>query len=158
MLHCGVRFCPPVWEGFSVSENGPVRWAPDRSPKLPSWPVPRMIDALRRGAMGACPACGKTRLFGKFLRVKESCSACHAPVGLARADDAPPYFTIVVVGHIVVPSMLFVEKTWSPELWIHTAIWVPMTVIMAVALLQPIKGMTVGLMTSLGMLTAEGPG
>ncbi len=158
MLHCGERFCRPLLKGLAVTEVSPVRWTPDRSPKLPPWPVPRMADALRRGAMGTCPACGKTRLFAKFLRIKAECSACQAPLGLARADDAPPYFTIVVVGHLIVPAMLVVEKTWAPDLWIHAAIWLPLTVLLAVGLLQPIKGMTVGAMTSLGMLTVEGPG
>jgi uncharacterized protein (DUF983 family) len=141
-----------------VPEAAPVRWTPDRSPKLPAWPVPRMIDALRRGALGTCPACGRTKLFRSFLKVRESCPACAAPLGLARADDAPPYFTIIVVGHVIVPSMLFVETNWAPPLWLDVAIWVPLTLAMSLALLQPIKGMTVGVMTSLGMLTPDGPG
>jgi uncharacterized protein (DUF983 family) len=141
-----------------VSEATPVRWQPDRSPKSPAWPVPRLFEALLRGARCTCPACGKTRLFRRFLKVEARCAACGAPLGLARADDAPPYFTIVVVGHLIVPGMLIVEKAWSPDLWVHVALWVPLTVVLAVALLQPIKGMTVGVLTSMGMLTEDGPG
>jgi uncharacterized protein (DUF983 family) len=141
-----------------VSESTPVRWQPDRTAKLPPWPMPRMADALRRGFRGRCPACGKTRLFRGYLRVADTCGACSAPLGLARADDAPPYFTIVAVGHVVVPGMLMLERAYAPPLWVHTAIWVPLTIAMALALIRPIKGMTVGAMTSLGMLTQEGPG
>lgn len=141
-----------------VSDTAPVRWQPDRATKLPPWPMPGMVDALRRGFQGRCPACGKTRMFRGYLRVTEACSACSAPLGLARADDAPPYFTIVAVGHVVVPGMLMLERAYSPPLWVHTAIWVPLTIAMALALIRPIKGMTVGVMTSLGMLTPEGPG
>jgi uncharacterized protein (DUF983 family) len=135
-----------------------VRWTPDRAVRLPPWPVPRLTDALARGARGCCPACGKGRLFGRFLKVTPACSHCAAPLGQARADDAPPYFTIVAVGHIVVPLMLVVERTWSPPIWVHTALWVPLTLALSVALLQPIKGMTVGVMTALKMLTPDGPG
>lgn len=158
MLHCGEGFSPPDGKESAVPEGAPVRWTPDRSKKLPSWPVPRLWSALCRGAAGNCPACGKTKLFPRFLKVEPECARCHAPLGLAKADDAPPYFTIVVVGHIVVPLMLFVERGWAPDLWVHSAIFIPLSLGLAIGLLQPIKGMTVGIMTSLGMLTAEGPG
>ncbi len=141
-----------------MSESTPVRWQPDRSKKLPPWPVPRLWTALCRGAAGTCPACGGTRLFRRFLKVEPVCAKCTAPLGLARADDAPPYFTIVVVGHIVVPLMMVVERTWTPDLWIHSAIFIPLSLGLAIGLLQPIKGMTVGVMTALGMLTDAGPG
>ena len=149
---------PAELEGFVVSESKPVRWLPDREQKLPTWPVPRVWDAMKRGALGACPACGGSRLFRSFLKVEPVCAKCTAPLGQARADDAPPYFTIVVVGHVVVPAMLFVEKTWTPDLWIHTAIWVPLSMAMVIGLLRPIKGMTVGVLTAMGMITPDGPG
>ncbi len=98
-----------------------------------------------------CPACGKTHLFRGYLTVTPTCANCGAPLGLARADDAPPYFTIFVVGHIIVGGMLVLEKTESPPLWVHAAIWLPLTLALALLLLRPIKGATVGLMLKLGM-------
>jgi uncharacterized protein (DUF983 family) len=94
-------------------------------------------------------------MFWRYLKVVPECPVCHAPLGLARADDAPPYFTIVVVGHIVVLGMLILEKAASPPLWVHAALWVPLTIILAVGLLQPIKGATVGLMLRLDMLKSN---
>lgn len=158
MLHCGERTTGAADKDDAVTDAEPVRWTPDRTTKLPAWPVPKVMDALWRGARGQCPACGKGRLFAGFLKVRAECDACHAPIGLARADDAPPYFTIVIVGHIIVPLMLAVEKNWAPDLWIHTALWVPLSLGMAIGLLTPIKGMTVGVMTAMGMLTEAGPG
>ena len=149
---------PAELEGSAVSESKPVRWLPDREQKLPTWPVPRVWSAMKRGASGACPACGGSRMFRGFLKIEAVCAKCTAPLGQARADDAPPYFTIVVVGHVVVPAMLFVEKTWTPDLWIHTAIWVPLSMAMVIGLLRPIKGMTVGVLTAMGTLTPTGPG
>jgi uncharacterized protein (DUF983 family) len=99
-----------------------------------------------------CPSCGKTKLFAGYLKVTPVCSNCHAPLGLARADDAPPYFTIVIVGHIVISGMWSVERAYQPPLWVHAAIWLPLTVALTLLLLRPIKGATVGLMLSLGML------
>jgi len=123
---------------------------------MPPWPVPPMGTALLRGLKGHCPACGQTRLFAGYLRVVPACSSCGAPLGRACADDAPPYFTILLVGHIVVPGMLFTEKAYAPPLWLHAAIWLPLTLALSLLLLRPIKGAIVGLMLSLGMLKAAG--
>jgi len=68
----------------------PIRWQPDRTIPKPHWRVPSLAVALGRGLLGRCPVCGKGRIFAGFLRVVEECSECHAPLGLARADDAPP--------------------------------------------------------------------
>jgi uncharacterized protein (DUF983 family) len=114
-----------------------------------------MGTALARGFANRCPACGKTHLFAGYLRVNPVCGACDAPLGLARADDAPPYFTIVVVGYVIVPAMLYVEKTYQPSLWVHAAIWLPLTLAMSLLILRPIKGATVGLMLKLGLLKSE---
>jgi len=99
-----------------------------------------------------CPACGKTKLFSGYLKVNPVCSNCGAPLGLARADDAPPYFTIFIVGHFIVGAMWSVERAYQPPLWVHAAIWLPLTLALTLLLLRPIKGATVGLMLKLGML------
>lgn len=62
-----------------------------------------------------------------------------------RADDAPPYLTIFVVGHIIIPLMLFVEKMWHPDLWIHFILWLPLTTFLSLWLLPRIKGGVIGL-------------
>ena len=137
----------------------PERWEPDRATYGNAWPMPGLATAIGRGLRGHCPACGKAPLFQGFLRVKDTCAACGAPLGLARADDAPPYFTILIVGHIVVPLMFIVER-WNdplPSVWTMAWIFVPLTVLLAVGLLRPVKGATVGLMLSLNMLKS-GPG
>lgn len=130
----------------------PTQWRPDRSTKPPPWPQPPMLTAIRRGLSGQCPACGRSHLFNGFLRVVAECRNCGAPLGLARADDAPPYFTILVTGHIVVPLMFVVDRAHQPPTWIMAAIFLPLTLLLAVGLLRPIKGGTVGLMLTLNML------
>jgi uncharacterized protein (DUF983 family) len=107
---------------------------------------------VARGFRCRCPACGQTRLFQGYLTVTPECAHCGAPLGLARADDAPPYFTILVVGHLLVPSMFMLEQVWQPSLWVDAAIWLPTALALTLLLLRPIKGATVGLMLTLGML------
>lgn len=132
--------------------NAPVRWQPDRSPAPTPWPVPSMPVALLRGARGLCPACGQTHVFAGYLRVVPQCTACGAPLGEFRADDAPPYFTVFIVAHVVVGLMFATYQAYDPPFWVQAAIWLPVTAIMSVVLLRPIKGATVGLMLKLGMM------
>ena len=69
-----------------------------------------MATAIGRGLLGRCPACGKGRIFQWLPAGRPECSNCGAPLGLARADDAPPYFTILITGHIVVPLLFIVDR------------------------------------------------
>lgn len=108
-------------------------------------PARRLWQAMRRGLACKCPNCGQGKLFGKYLKVVDHCSNCKEELFHQRADDAPPYFTIFIVGHIVVAAMLFVEKVYRPEIWVHMALWVPLTIALSFWMLQPLKGMTVGL-------------
>jgi uncharacterized protein (DUF983 family) len=133
----------------------PIRWQPDRTTPKPPWPVPSLGTGMLRGLAGRCPACGQGRLFDGFLRVVPACSHCHAPLELARADDAPPYFTILIVGHIVIPALLIMQKLADPPMWLLSAIFVPLTVILAVGLIRPIKGATVGVMLCFNMLKPD---
>ncbi len=132
-----------------------VRWQPDRTVPKPPWPVPSLATGLARGFRGLCPSCGIGRLFNGFLSVMPECEHCHAPLGLVRADDAPPYFTILIVGHIVIPSLLIMQKYDDPPMWLLSAIFLPLTVILSVGLLRPIKGATVGMMLCFNMLKTD---
>jgi uncharacterized protein (DUF983 family) len=101
--------------------------------------------ALLRGWRGRCPNCGEGRLFHTFLKVADECPACHQHLHHHRADDAPAYFVILIVGHLVVPLALAVETAYELPYWLHALLWVPLTLGLALALLQPIKGAIVAL-------------
>ncbi|MGH8325036.1 MAG: DUF983 domain-containing protein, partial [Steroidobacteraceae bacterium] len=96
-----------------------------------------------RGLMGKCPACGQGNMFRKFLKVADACPACREELHHHRADDFPAYLVIVIVGHVVVALTLVVEAAFAPPLWLHAIIWLPITVLMALLLIQPIKGLVV---------------
>ena len=65
------------------------------------------------------------------------------------ADDAPPYFTILIAGHIVVPLLLLTDRLEAPPLWVLWATFLPLTLILTLGLIRPVKGATVGLMLKL---------
>ena len=101
--------------------------------------------AMRDGMRGRCPACGKGPLFSRYLKVAVACPACGEELHHHRADDAPPYFTILIVGHLIVGAILPVERAFAPPLWLHAALWLPLTVGLALWFLPRVKGAIVGL-------------
>lgn len=110
-----------------------------------------LVTALKRGFLCRCPNCGKGRLFKSFLRSVDACAQCGETYHHHRADDLPPYLTIFIVGHVVVALFMGVEEIGDLPLWAHLAIWVPLTTVFTLALLQPIKGATIGLQWALRM-------
>ena len=100
---------------------------------------------MRQGALCRCPNCLRGKLFNGFLTVCDKCNLCGEDYSHHRADDAPPYFTIFIVGHLVVSLVIWAEVTFRPELWIHMVIWIPLTIAMSLAFLRPIKGAIVAL-------------
>lgn len=125
------------------------RWEPARAATTPANPTSSWT-VLGRGLRNRCPCCGEGRIFKGYLRVVDECEVCHAPLGTLRADDAPPYFTIFIVGHFLFPPVFWVEKAWMPPMWLHMAVWLPAFTIACILLLRPIKGATVGWMARLG--------
>lgn len=115
----------------------------------------RAMRAIFRGWRKHCPSCGDTKLYQRYLRQVESCSGCGAQLGEIRADDFPPYLTIVVVGHIIVPLILLTEKYFHPPTWAHTVTWLPLTLALMLWFLPRLKGCAIGLMWHLGLTGDE---
>jgi uncharacterized protein (DUF983 family) len=107
--------------------------------------------AMKRGFMCRCPKCGEGRLFRSFLKTVDRCESCGEEMFHHRADDLPAYLVVVIVGHVVVSAFMAVEANSTLSTWGHLAIWVPVTILMSLALLRPVKGAVVGLQWALYM-------
>lgn len=110
-----------------------------------------LTSAIARGLSCLCPQCGRGAIFTRYLRPAAVCSACGSPNGRIRTDDIAPYFTILVVGHLVVPLLLTMEQLYAPPTWVHWAVWPPVTLIAAFLALPRIKGAVMGWMWWLGL-------
>src|SRR2546429_9576920 len=108
-------------------------------------------SAMKRGFRGRCPRCGQGKLFRAFLKVDDHCSVCRLDFTPHRADDLPAYLVIVIVGHIVVPTVLLIETDFSPSVPLQLAIYLPFTLIASLLLLQPVKGAVVAVQWALRM-------
>lgn len=101
--------------------------------------------AMRRGAFGRCPNCGKGKIFTSYLKVAPNCSACGEDLSHHRADDAPPYFTMMIVGHIVVAGILACVIETEIPLWLLGVVFGTLTIVLSLVLLPMIKGAIIGL-------------
>lgn len=101
--------------------------------------------SVKRGLLGKCPKCGEGRLFGKFIKPVDNCSVCTEDYTPQRADDLPAYLVVLLVGHVVVAGFLATELLLEIPGWMHLAIWMPVTILASLALLQPVKGAVIGL-------------
>ncbi|MEL7544283.1 MAG: DUF983 domain-containing protein [Pseudomonadota bacterium] len=103
------------------------------------------LQAMWRGARGRCPACGEGNLFRAWLKVADRCDTCGTELHHHRADDAPAYFTIFIVGHLVIGPLLWTEIAYQPSYWVHFTVWPTLTVLLSIFFLPRIKGALVGL-------------
>ncbi len=101
--------------------------------------------AMWRGLRGRCPACGEGRLFARYLKPVQCCAACAAPLGHVRSDDAAPWLTILVVGHIVVPLMLSVERVSQWPEWVAMTFWPLVALALTLVVLPRAKGLLLSL-------------
>lgn len=105
-------------------------------------PVAEPVSAALRGR---CPRCGEGRLFTGFLKLAPSCGACGLDYEFADSGDGPAVFVILIAGFIVVGLVLWTEIRYEPPFWVHLAVFLPLTLIVCLALLRPLKGLTIGL-------------
>jgi len=107
--------------------------------------------SLWRGFCERCPNCGKGRLFGRYLKVNAACPSCGHDLDQYPADDGPAYFTILIVGHLVVAPLVALSFIWRGPLWIVVpGTLIPLAII-TLMLLPRIKGAVVGMLYAMGI-------
>jgi uncharacterized protein (DUF983 family) len=107
---------------------------PAAEEKRAVWP------ALLRGIAGRCPRCGQGRMFRGYIKVEPTCGTCSLDLAAFRSDDAPPYFTILIVGHIVLPMILAMEHWVELPMGLLIGGWVTFTLALTLGLLPRVKG------------------
>ena len=98
-------------------------------------------NPLLAGAAGRCPNCGEGHLFEGFLKVAPRCEACGYDLAKADSGDGPAVFVILIAGFLVAFAALYMEFTVHPPIWVHLVLWLPLTVVVCLGLLRPMKGL-----------------
>lgn len=106
---------------------------------------------MLRGAMGLCPRCSQSRLFGRFLKPVDRCAVCGQDWSLQRADDFPAYVSIFVTGHVMAPVIIALINAGWLSIAVLGAVIVALSLALLLATLQPAKGAIIALQWWFGM-------
>jgi uncharacterized protein (DUF983 family) len=108
--------------------------------------APRALrPAVLRGWRRRCPQCGTGPMLKGYLKLRERCPVCAEDLSHARADDGPAYLTILIVGHVMAPVLLWVFTTFRPEPMILASIFSVGCVALSLYLLPRLKGLIVAM-------------
>ncbi|MFT3689073.1 DUF983 domain-containing protein [Paenirhodobacter sp.] len=104
--------------------------------------------AVLRGLMCRCPNCGRGPLLDGYLTVRTACPACSEDFRPQRADDGPAYLTILIVGHLMAPLILWAFVAFRPSPLTLIAVFATGCVALSLFLLPRLKGMIVAIQWS----------
>lgn len=110
---------------------------------------------IKRGILKRCPNCGQGKLFASYLKQVKHCPYCNEELGNIRADDGPAWLTIILVGHILAPFLLFIlpKVTW-PDWQIMATITILMLALIF-TILPRAKGIFIGMIWRAGCVGSE---
>lgn len=101
------------------------------------------LSPVTTGLAGRCPRCGQGKLFSAFLTVASGCEACGLSYEFADAGDGPAFFVSLVAGAIIAGLALLIEVAYEPPIWVYVVIFLPLTLLLCIAPLRPLKGVLI---------------
>ena len=113
---------------------------------------------FKRGVAGHCPNCGKGKLFKSYLKIDPTCAACGHDNSQYPSDDAPPYFTILIIGHVLIAPVLCFSFIWTWPVGLVLALTLPSIMAATLLLLPRVKGAVVGVQWAIKRNDGEVPG
>ena len=102
------------------------------------------LTGLSRGLKHRCPDCGQGSLYSGYLKVRQTCQACGHDLSAYRADDGPAYFTILLVGHLIIAPVLLFPVVWEASPWIVVPVSLSLLTALVLTILPRIKGAFIG--------------
>ncbi|MFY9629488.1 MAG: DUF983 domain-containing protein [Methylocystis sp.] len=106
---------------------------------------PPHVNPYWAGVTGACPRCGKGKMFNGLLSVAQSCESCGLDFSFADTGDGPAIFVMLFAGFFIVGLAAWVEIAYQPPYWMHALIFLPLSAIVCIGLLRPTKGLLIAL-------------
>jgi uncharacterized protein (DUF983 family) len=104
-----------------------------------------------------CPRCGEGKLFKDMLGIVDTCTRCGLVLKHHDAADAPTFFALVIVGFLVTGLAALVEINYEPALWVHAALWIPLTFLGSIVILRVFKTLFITVEHRLALLKENDP-
>ena len=106
-------------------------------------PQPQPSFPFKAAIAAKCPRCCRGKLFDGFLKLAPRCDRCGLDYGFIDAGDGPAVFVTLLAGFLVVGLALWVEVAYEPPFWVHLVIFFPLTIIVCLGMLRPLKSFLV---------------
>ncbi len=109
--------------------------------------APHFKTAIKTGLRCKCPKCGEGALYDSKwnIDVSPSCPVCHLDLSANDSADGPAFIMIFVLGVLLVPLALLLEKIAAPPLWIHAVVWTIIALGITLGTLRPLKAIVIAL-------------
>lgn len=92
-----------------------------------------------------CPVCDKGTLYAGMIKLVEQCSECGQSYGNEDVGDGAAYGVILVMGFLVTGLAAVVDIMFTPPMWLHAVLWIPLTLFGSLWLLRVFKSYLVAL-------------
>ena len=112
---------------------------------------------LWHGICERCPKCGQGRIFQSYLKQNESCAICGEDLSRFRADDGPAWLTILIVGHVVVPTAIYFSMHDILPEGVAITLLFALTIVGAMIVLPRAKGAFISVLWLLAQKKAAKP-
>jgi len=113
------------------------------------------VLGFTRGLKRRCPNCGEGHLFAGYLAVRPVCEVCGHDNSVYRADDGPAYFTILIIGHLVVAPILCMTFLWALPMTVLVPLLLSVVAAATLSLLPIVKGGFIGVQWGMGGVGAQ---
>jgi uncharacterized protein (DUF983 family) len=107
---------------------------------------PSTLTCIARGLQRKCPRCGEGDVLSGYVAMVRACAVCGESFAHISADDAPPWLTIVVVGHIMISLIMTLEINFDIPVMIEASAMVLLAVVLTGLLMPVSKGVVIGLL------------
>ena len=90
---------------------------------------------------GLCPQCGAGGMFRGIVAFAPKCNSCDLDYSSFNVGDGAAAFLIFIVAGIVFAGIIIVSITFNPPWWVHVLLWLPLTLVLTLALLRVSKAL-----------------
>lgn len=99
----------------------------------------RQAPLLSAALFRRCPRCGEGALFGGYLKIKSTCSACGLDFSKSDSGDGPAVFAIFIVGPVAAIFALWFQFAFQPSVWVFMSVLTALIVGLSLVLLPVLK-------------------
>ena len=112
-------------------------------------------NIVSTGLRGRCPNCHEGSIFAGYLKFAHQCPSCGFDLQSNDVADGPAVFVILIASTLVVPLALAFQIKMDANIFLTLAIFIPIIVLVCLALLRPFRGLMFALQIANNAKEAE---